>query len=205
MRKIFLILILMVFFGVQFWGQDRLKVVIDPGEGGRNPGAIGIGGILEKDINLAIAKLIFIKASADPEIKVILTRHDDRFIAPGDRVAFANGIGADIFISVQANAFYNSSVHGVETLIHETAGQESLLLAQALQRNLIRHLGAHDRGIKRQPLFIRKAQMPAALVEVGFITNPIEVLKLQKLHYQAKIAEAILAGIKEFVRISDLK
>lgn len=177
----------------------RVRVVIDPGQGGRDPGAIGIGGVREADINLSIGRLIFLKALTDPLIEIILTRSDDRFIEPIQRALFANNVKADLFVSIHGNGFRDPRAHGIETLIHTAAGQESYLLAEVIQRHLIDNLGARDRGVKRQFLFIRRAQMPAVLVEVGFVTNPREGRLLQTFAYQSRIATAILAGIREFV------
>ncbi len=176
----------------------RVRVVIDPGQGGRDPGAIGIGGVHEADINLAIGRLVFLKALNDPLIEIILTRSDDRFIDPIQRALFANKIRADLFVSIHGNGFYNPQAHGIETLIHTTAGQASYLLATTIQRHLIGNLGARDRGVRRQFLFIRRAQMPAVLAEVGFVSNPVEGRLLQTFAYQSQIAAAILAGIREF-------
>jgi N-acetylmuramoyl-L-alanine amidase len=176
----------------------RVRVVIDPGQGGRDPGAIGVGGVREADINLAISRLILLKALGDPLIEIILTRSDDRFIEPTQRALFANQVNADLFVSIHGNGFHDPRAHGIETLIHTTAGQDSYLLATMIQRHLIDNLGAHDRGVKRQFLFIRRAQMPAVLVEVGFVSNPVEGRLLQRFSHQSQIAIAILAGIREF-------
>ncbi len=202
------ILILLALFslalkaGGPVWSY-KFTVVIDPGHGGKDPGAIGVGGIKEKDITLSIAQMVFLKSLSYPALHVILSRRDDTYIYPTDRVIAANRLGADLYVSIHANAHSSPNASGIETLVHETKGKDtpSYRLAELLQREMIRATGAEDRGIKWAPLFIRRAQMPAALVEVGFITNPLEARLLQSISYQSKIADAILDGILDYLGI----
>jgi len=182
----------------------RFTVVIDPGHGGKDPGAIGIDGVHEKDINLTIAQMVYLKSLDHPDLRIVLSRRGDEYIYPTDRALEANRIGADLYVSIHANAFSSSSVSGVETLVHETQGREtgSYRLAEVVQEHVIAATGAIDRGIKWAPLFIRRAEMPAVLVEVGFITNRLESKRLQKLSYQSTLADAILDAILEFLQLS---
>ncbi|MEE9252613.1 MAG: N-acetylmuramoyl-L-alanine amidase [Thermodesulfobacteriota bacterium] len=93
-------------------------VVIDPGHGGHDPGAIGPGGVKEKDVNLKIAKALKKKIEKDGTIpKVILTRTDDRFIPLEERTAIARKLNADLFISIHCNASKRRKAHGIETYI----------------------------------------------------------------------------------------
>lgn len=179
----------------------RHLVVIDPGHGGKDPGAIGIGGLEEKKITLPIAQMVYIKSLDDPQLRVVLTRRDDEYIYPADRILAANRLGADLYVSIHANAFRSESVSGVETLVHETrsVSSASYRLAEMLQQHVVSATGAVDRGVKWAPLFIRRATMPAALVETGFITNSYEAKLLQSVSYQSKIADAILAAIRQFL------
>ena len=181
----------------------RYTVVIDPGHGGKDPGAIGIGGLEEKSITLDIAKMVYLKSLSYPELRVILTRRDDTYTYPTNRVLTANRLGADLYVSIHANAHSSPSASGIETLVHESKGRDTPCyhLAELLQRELVAATGAEDRGIKWAPLFIRRAQMPAALVEVGFVTNPREARLLQTISYQSIIAEAILDGILDYLKI----
>ncbi len=178
-------------------------VVIDPGHGGKDPGAIGVGGLEEKTITLAIAQMVYLNALGDPDLRIILSRRDDEYSFPTDRVLEANRIGADLYVSIHANAFSDPHISGVETLVHETQPQtsRSYRLAEALQCEVVAATGAQDRGVKWAPLFIREAQMPAALVEVGFVTNPLEALRLQHPFYEEKIANGILNAIRQFLHV----
>ncbi len=90
-------------------------IVIDPGHGGKDPGATGPGGTLEKDITLAIAKLLKEKLEESTEAEVLMTRTDDEYWSLADRTAFANREKADIFISIHVNAARRKRAHGVET------------------------------------------------------------------------------------------
>lgn len=181
-----------------FAEQKRIRVIIDPGHGGEDPGAVGHN-IIEKDLNLAIAHLIYLKALGDPKLEIILTRRTDQTLSLKNRLELANQREADLYVAIHANASPNPRTKGVETLTAQQAGDGdgSLLLAQVLQRRLIGELKVFDRGIRQQALFISRLKIPAALVEVGFLTNKEDAERLKKLHFQARIADAILKAIKE--------
>lgn len=186
---------------------SRRVVVIDAGHGGIDPGAIGVGGIAEKTINLQIARLVEIFAIGDPEIAVVMTRREDKTVSLRDRIDLAHRVHADLYVSIHANAHRDSRSWGIETLTHETPSEpnywSSVRLARILQRELIsdlRYFGVPDRGVKRQRLYLRWAQVPAVIVETGFLTNPLGASRLQSILYQAYIARAILKGIKAYLR-----
>jgi N-acetylmuramoyl-L-alanine amidase len=106
------------------------KIVLDPGHGGKDPGAIGAGGLAEKDIVLNVAKKLAAKLRRDMGIQVVLTRSDDRFIALEDRTAIANAEDADLFISLHMNASPNGEARGVETYyLDNTTDEASIRLA----------------------------------------------------------------------------
>ena len=177
-------------------------VVIDPGHGGRDPGGIGWFGVQEKEITLAIAKLIELEALSEPRLRIILTRRRDVYIPLRERTALADRLGAALYLSIHANIHDDWRVKGIETLLPKSwkgKSSRSLALARHLQANLVEELGSRNRGVKYQRLYLRWSRVPAALVEVGFLSNPEEVRKLQSLPYQIRIARAILAGIKEFL------
>lgn len=106
------------------------KIVLDPGHGGKDPGAIGVRGILEKDVVLAVAKKLAKKLKAEMGINVILTRQDDTFIRLEDRTAIANAEDADLFISLHVNASPNAEARGMETYyLDNTSDEASIRLA----------------------------------------------------------------------------
>jgi N-acetylmuramoyl-L-alanine amidase len=106
------------------------KIVLDPGHGGKDPGAIGPGGLTEKDIVLSVAKKLAAKLRKEMGIEVVLTRTDDRFIPLEDRTAIANAQDADLFISLHMNASPNGEAKGVETyFLDNTTDEASIRLA----------------------------------------------------------------------------
>ncbi len=106
------------------------KIVLDPGHGGKDPGAIGVGGVAEKDIVLSVAKKLAVKLKREMGIEVVLTRSDDRFIPLEDRTAIANAENADLFISLHMNASPNGDAKGVETYyLDNTTDEASIRLA----------------------------------------------------------------------------
>lgn len=181
--------------------RERLRVIIDPGHGGEDSGAVAFN-VVEKEFNLAIAHLIYLKALNDPQLEIILTRRTDVTLPLKERIDMAHRLGADLYIAIHANASPNPRTKGLETLIAERAadGDGSLKLAQTLQKRLIGELKVLDRGLREQALFISRLKMPAALVEVGFLTNKEEANKLKKLYWQARVADALLAAIRDFIR-----
>lgn len=106
------------------------KIVLDPGHGGKDPGAIGIGGVAEKDIVLRIAKKLANKLKREMGVQVVLTRQDDTFVPLEDRTAIANAEEADLFISLHTNASPNPGTKGIETYyLDNTSDEASILLA----------------------------------------------------------------------------
>jgi N-acetylmuramoyl-L-alanine amidase len=179
----------------------KYLVVIDAGHGGKDPGGIGIGGVEEKEITLAIAKMVYIKSLAQSRFDVVLTRRDDKYISIQNRILWSNEIDADMYISIHANAFSDSCVAGIETLLdqRQEGDRQSYLLAEILQEQVVKQTGGINRGVKWRSLYIGRANMPAALVETGFLTNPAEARLLQTVSYQSKIADAIIASINMFL------
>lgn len=96
-------------------GDGIRLIVIDPGHGGRDPGAIGPSGIREKDVNLALAKATATALRQQLGVKVLLTREDDRYLGLRERTEYANRVGADLFISLHANATTGNRAYGIET------------------------------------------------------------------------------------------
>jgi len=101
------------------------KIVIDPGHGGKDPGAIGIGGIAEKDIVLNVAKKLALKLKKEMSVEVVLTRNDDSFVDLKDRTAIANAEQADLFISLHVNASPNADARGLETYYLDNTTDEA--------------------------------------------------------------------------------
>jgi N-acetylmuramoyl-L-alanine amidase len=103
------------------------KVVLDPGHGGKDPGALGPGGIAEKEIVLSIAKKLAVKLKTEMGTEVVLTRKDDRFVPLEDRTLLANSQDADLFISLHVNASPNADARGIETYYLDNTTDEAAI------------------------------------------------------------------------------
>jgi N-acetylmuramoyl-L-alanine amidase len=114
------------------------KIVLDPGHGGKDPGAIGPGGLAEKDIVLSIAKKLAAKLSKEMRVEVVLTRTDDRFVALEDRTARANAENADLFISLHMNASENAEAKGIETYYLDNTTDEAAIRLAARENSTSR-------------------------------------------------------------------
>jgi N-acetylmuramoyl-L-alanine amidase len=114
------------------------KIVLDPGHGGKDPGAIGIGGSTEKDIVLSIAKKLAVKLRKEMGVQVVLTRKDDRFVALENRTAVANAEDADLFISLHMNASPNGEAKGIETYYLDNTTDEAALRLAARENGTSR-------------------------------------------------------------------
>ena len=175
-------------------------IVVDPGHGGSDPGATGVTGLKEKVINLAVAKNL-VTLLEEAGAKVIVTRSGDHSISNQGRVDLANKAKADVYVSIHANAFTNPESNGTETHYcpENDNGDASRFLAGQLQREVVSALGLRDRGVKANSFYVlTKADMPAALVELGFLTNPDEEELLKKELTHSKAAEALYKGLEAY-------
>ncbi len=177
--------------------EPEILVVVDAGHGGDDPGAV-VAKVQEKDLNLALALLVQRKAQGSG-IKVILTRTTDVYVDLVERVRMAEALGAALYVSIHANYHRDPKICGVETWVDTGASAESLRLAQSLQRAVVLTTGAADRGVRRQTLYLRHTHLPAALVEVGYLSCPAEREKLSDKTYQERIAEGIIQGIRAYL------
>ena len=173
-------------------------MVLDPGHGGKDPGAIGIGGIREKDIILPIAHRVA-AILQQQGIQPIMTRQDDRFISLNGRVQMAERYRATLFVSIHANAINLSrpDVNGIETYYYSSGAG----LAQSIHNSILRSVNIGNRGIRRARFYVlRKTSMPAVLVEVGFVTGRYDAPKLSSASFREQMATAIANGILQYLR-----
>lgn len=174
-----------------------MLICIDAGHGGSDPGAVN-GSYLEKTAALDIAKKLG-NALVQIGVKVIYTRDSDKTVELEQRTSYANTKGADYFISIHLNSATAKSANGIETFAYSTIGQ-SYKLAQAVQKELIAATKATDRGVKTANYHVlRETNMPAILIETGFISNDVEAQKLFTASYQNTIAEAAARAIASFL------
>ncbi len=177
-----------------------ITVVIDAGDGGRAPGAV-VEGVMEKDINLAVALRVFALAQGEPRLRVVLTRMTDRHIEHKERLQIAERAGAALFLSIHTNAAPTTQARGVETWVDDSRGpaDHSWILAEAIQRAVISSTGSVDRGVRSQRLYMRHTRLPAALLEVGFLTHSAERRLLLTPEHQDRIARGIIEGLLDFL------
>ncbi len=214
-------------------------IVIDPGHGGKEVGAIGPAGLMEKDATLMLCRRLATALEAKLKTRVILTRNDDTVVPLDQRTAIANQYHADLFLSVHMNAAIVKGAHGAETyflsldasdklaekaaevenasknsaatasssdlklMLWDLAQQEYLnessRLAQAVQEEMNRITGVQSRGVKQAPFKVLVgATMPAALVEVAFITNPDEESKIKSDAFQKTVVDAITTAVERY-------
>ena len=175
----------------------RGVVVIDPGHGGKDPGAIGLRSLQEKKVVLDISQKVT-QILEKRGIQVIITRRNDTFVSLQGRVNIAEKYNAKAFVSIHANAISKSKtyVNGLETYYFSTG----LRLAQSIHRSIIRRLDVRDRGVRRARFYVlRKTSMPAVLVETGFVTGSSDSAKLANSSYRTRMAEAIAEGIISYM------
>jgi N-acetylmuramoyl-L-alanine amidase len=184
------------------WG--KYTVVVDPGHGGSNPGAV-YKGVREKDFNLDIAKRLE-NLLKDQGINVYMTRTDDSFVSLYDRANLANKVSADLFISVHNNSgltnytgtmtlYYPSSVVHGKTMTSRD-------IANVIQKELSAKLGSVNLGIQSRPdlAVLKKTKMPAFIAEVGFITNEKELENLNNPDYRQSAADGLKDAILKVLK-----
>lgn len=178
------------------------KVVIDPGHGGKDNGATGASGNFEKNFTLEIAREVEELAKQESQIEVYLTRAEDRFISSVDRERpeIANQLGADLLISIHGNTYEDPSVSGTVTYYYH---DNSKFLAEIMQKHMVQTTRFQDRGVKKEEFFVLKdTDMPAVLIEMGYLTNPQEEMEMLSEDLQNLIASSIIDGIKEALNLN---
>lgn len=178
-----------------------MRIVLDSGHGGNDPGAVGATGLLEKDITLQI---VFQVADIlmNRGLDVVFTRDSDKRVELSERVKIANNAKADLFVSVHINSANNSTATGTETFAFK-AGTNGDRLAKSIQKNLVDEIKLPNRGVKYSNFTVlAKTTMPAALAEVAFINNPKEEALLRNQEFIEKAARGIAKGILEYLGMS---
>lgn len=182
-------------------------VAIDVGHGGQDTGSLGIGGIKEKDVNLAVAKRLEKLVKMRIGIPVFLSRDADYSLTWQQRFETANRPEADLLIILHSQASFSPESRGVTLLIRsrEDAGEEtphgeeeSLRLARSLER-AFKGSDFVDEGIVRAPLLpLGRGNLPTVLVEMGYLTNAEDKALLGSPEGEEKLAEALFKGMKEY-------
>lgn len=177
-------------------------IALDPGHGGKDPGTRSVSGLQEKEVNLALARLIAPKLRR-LGAQVLLTREDDRFVELPRRVSLSDEAGAKLFVSLHANGHKTASPNGIEVLYpaDPAHARTSRRLAESLCTALVARTQARRRGAKKDTrglYVLEHGGAPAVIVEVGFLTNPEEGARLGEESYRERLAMGIVDGILNY-------
>lgn len=184
-----------------------LKIAIDAGHGPNTPGKRSPDGTLrEFHFNSAAARYVAEMLSAYEGVETTFTFEETRDVPLSERTRKANAFGADIFISIHANAYGTgwNDAQGIETYTHTTRGAGSVKLAEAVQESLIRATGLRDRGVKTANFQVLRqtTSVPASiLIEAGFMTNRAEAELLKSDAYRRTVARAIADAVADLYNL----
>lgn len=169
-----------------------LNIVLDPGHGGRDTGAIGLYGLKEKNIVQSTAEKVAEKLR-NSGANVITTRVGDHYLSLDNRVQISNSQYTDVFISLHYNASPILTAQGTNTFYFSEASRQ---LAQSVQSSIAAMTDLRNRGIERESYYVlRNTNAKAILLELGFITNPYDSAIVQNADYQYQLAQAITDGL----------
>lgn len=186
--------------------EEQLTVVVDSGHGGEDPGKIGVNGALEKDINLAIGKML--KEALEKEnIQVVLTRDKDEMLAGSksedmkERVKIMNDTKPVLVVSVHQNSYVTEQESGAQVFYYSNS-EKGKVLALDLQENLKKMDTSNRREAKANDTYyiLRHTEVPTVIVECGFLSNWEEAEKLTTEVYQQELALAVCDGILQYIR-----
>nr|WP_217359200.1 N-acetylmuramoyl-L-alanine amidase [Anabaena sp. UHCC 0204] len=178
--------------------RGKVLVVLDPGHGGKDPGAPGLGGLLEKDVVLPISTKVA-RILEENGVQVVLTRDADFFVELQGRVDIAKRVNATLFVSIHANSVDNRpDVNGLEVYYYDSGYG----LAEAVRQNILQNIGTlKNRGTRKARFYVlRKNSMPAILVETGYMSGREDNPRLGSPEYQSRMAEGIASGVLNYLK-----
>lgn len=190
---------------------DKFVVVIDCGHGGIDPGKVGVNGVYEKDINLAIG-LLLEKNLKQKGCQVIMTRDSDKGLYTEQdrnkkvadlkkRVEIMNGLDTDIIISIHQNSFTQESSKGAQ-VFYLTGSEEGKKFAEYMQNTLMEKVDRDNHRVAKSNndyYILKNSKSPAIIIECGFLSNSQEAENLCDTNYQQKMAEAIAEGVSTYL------
>lgn len=192
-------------------GKKKVRVVIDVGHGGKDPGKVGINGALEKDINLQIAAKLkqFLEES---DVEVIMTREEDVGLYDENasnkkvqdmkrRVELIEEAAPLLIISIHQNSYHEEYVHGAQVFYY-TGSEEGKELAEIIQQSLLNEADPENKRLAKANdsyYLLKKTSAPIVIVECGFLSNSEEAQKLTSDYYQEKLAWAIHLGVWQYI------
>jgi len=178
--------------------RGKLLVVIDPGHGGKDSGAPGLGGLLEKDVILPIGKRVAAILEQNG-VQAVLTRDADFFVELQGRVEIAERVNATAFVSIHANSVDNRpDVNGLEVYYYDSG----YALAEVVRNTILQNISTiKNRGTRKARFYVlRKSSMPSILVETGYMSGREDNPRLGTPEYQNQMAEAIARGILKYLQ-----
>lgn len=174
-------------------------VVIDPGHGGKDPGARSILGFYEKTVNLSVA-LEVARLLEQKGLRVKMTRTNDYFVELEDRAAIANNLNADLFVSIHSDSFPKSSRRGYTIYVARVASSSSRRAAYAISRSM-GSTGLNSFGVQTAGYHVLTGTRgPAVLVELGYLSNRTEAALLRSTSFQDRLAQAVADGICDYFK-----
>jgi N-acetylmuramoyl-L-alanine amidase len=181
--------------------RRAFKIVLDPGHGGKDAGAMGNGAPPEKEVVLDIALQVE-RLLKQERLNVVLTRRTDEYVSLSKRTEIANDGRATLFVSIHANSCDKEEVSGFEIYYAENGSEkEGLAAAGFIQQSIRRAVSAKDRGIReRGYMVLAQTKCPSVLIEVGYLSNAREASLLSKVPYRRKLADGIARGIIAYAR-----
>jgi N-acetylmuramoyl-L-alanine amidase len=218
-----------------FWpnaglGQDGVKfykVIVDPGHGGQDTGSKGSGGLLEKEITMALANKLVQALEETGEIRSELTRTDDQAVSLDDRAGLANHNHGDLFISLHVGTTFTPDPTGFSIYYwspttasptatpssntlkpwdqeHEPYWEKSRMLASLMKEELLWSIPWASGGVLPADIYLlRRTRMPAVMLELGSLKHLEEAAQLQKLEFQEAVAKALTQGIIKYRSLED--
>lgn len=191
--------------------EEKLRVVIDAGHGGDDPGKVGINGANEKDVNLQIAELVKVFLEAN-DVEVVMTRESDEGLYDADasnkkvqdmkrRLALIDEAEPVLTVSIHQNSYPEEYVHGAQVFYY-TGSAQGQRLAECIQSQMVKRADPENRRqVKANDSYylLKKTGVPIVIVECGFLSNSAEAEKLCSPEYQQRVAWAIHMGILQYL------
>ncbi|WP_243297496.1 SH3 domain-containing protein [Bacillus litorisediminis] len=172
-------------------------IVLDAGHGGIDHGTTGATGTNEKEITIRTSQLLAQKLKA-AGANVIVTRSDDRHLSLQSRVSLSHFYHADVFISLHYDSYDDPSVNGITSYYYDSSNKQ---LAEMIQSELVSKTKLNNRGARYGDYFVlRENNQPAVLLELGYLSNPIEEATVQTSPYQEQVTSAIYYGLAKYFK-----
>lgn len=185
--------------------EQKMLIIVDPGHGGIDSGAIGINGLSEKELTLKMAEAIlrYNKMLFDNRYDIYLTRYSDTLVSLGHRTRLAKALNPALFLSLHCNQADNPNAAGLEIYLHHSpVPKRHTTMAKDMETYLQQQLGYRSRGVKRanfQVLRDNKKVCPVLLLELGFLSHSDEARHLERNENINALGLAILMAIKKIM------